>query len=170
MIVKFNELPVNITMQVISFRNFLVTSWPHIDNLMKDHDWHDDTDYIIDWLQVSWEFFLERELLGKDKYLMPWCVEDRVTYEDAKPTYAIVTKILTNLVDIRTKKHVPKNCWLRLSFFLKVSSEGYLGIYPPFDYVELLLDSKRTEKFTVPIEGLKFYLIEWDSGKNCPKE
>ncbi len=38
---------------------------------MENHDWEEDGNFIDDWIQMNWEFLIEREILGKGKYLAP---------------------------------------------------------------------------------------------------
>ena len=64
MIDRFNG--VNITEQICLFRNFLVSAWPYLDLMMKNHDWDNDGRFVGEWIQVNWELLVERELLGKN--------------------------------------------------------------------------------------------------------
>ncbi|MDB6081207.1 MAG: hypothetical protein JWO53_479, partial [Chlamydiia bacterium] len=67
--IDLERLPVDVTDHLTKFRDFLCICWPSIDSLMSDHDWHDDGDFIDDWLGANWELFVERELLGKNGFL-----------------------------------------------------------------------------------------------------
>ena len=67
MIDRFNGL--NVTGQIYLFRDFLVSAWPHLDLMMNNHDWDTDEKFIGEWIQVNWEFLVERELLGKNGIL-----------------------------------------------------------------------------------------------------
>ncbi|MFT4553324.1 MAG: hypothetical protein ACI9S8_001962, partial [Chlamydiales bacterium] len=53
----------DVTEQVNHFRSYLKSGWPCVDSLMDCHDWENDGDLIDDWIQVSWELLVERELL-----------------------------------------------------------------------------------------------------------
>ena len=164
--IELNCLPIDITDQIIKFRDFLVAAFPHLMLLMDEHDWDDDMKFLGHWERVNWEFLVERELLGKGKYLTPLYIAIdpvvRMTHPGIQCTHSVVTKISTDMVDARITKLVPKNCWLRLCWFLTPSKKGKgFGWGPPFEFAKLALDKKRRTLFYLPIEELKFYIVEY---------
>lgn len=92
------QFPIDVTYQVIRFRDFLVTSWASLDILMTHHNWDDDIWFSEDWIQVNWEFFMERELLGKENYLIPLRLLKRITSTDICVNYKITCEIKDDVV------------------------------------------------------------------------
>ncbi|MFZ0564943.1 MAG: hypothetical protein WAM28_01955 [Chlamydiales bacterium] len=149
-----------LTEQIDLFRQLLVSSWPHLDNLMEHHDWDHDMDLILDWIQVNWELLVERELLGKGNYLTPMSVplSMRVINNNIAPNFSVVTQVSRDILDLKTGKTLPKNCTLRFCGFCSAQEKGF-GLYPPFDLASLVLDSTK-ELFIVPFSNLEFCLIK----------
>ncbi len=162
--IDLDKLPADVTNHIINFKNLLVATYSQIDLLMKDHDWDDDIDLTGVWEEISWELFVGRELLQENGYLKTLSVRNNTPFLDQRDqsTHAIGTQISTNLIDARTQKPIPKNCWLRIVGFLSPYKDGGFGWYPPFNFAKLVLDSKKKEIFITPIEELKFYLIKLD--------
>lgn len=159
--IEFDKLPCDITGHINTFRGFLNASWPFLDALMKDHDWDDDGGFIGEWLQVNWEFFVERELLGNFGYLTPLSVpihNIRVTKPEANPSYTVLAMPEKALLDAENQLVVPFDKSLRLFSFITPIRGGF-GFYPPFDYANLVVDTEK-KLFTVPINELKFYLTK----------
>ena len=163
--IELDQLPVDVTDQVIKFRGFLVASFPHLMLLMDEHDWDDDVHFLTDWEQINWEFLVERELLGKGKYLTPLAAPlkpgFRTMHREIQFTHSVVTKISVDMVDFRTEERVPKDCWLRLRGFSSPSKGGGVAWGPSFEFADLALDTKRKTLFYLPIEELKFYIVEY---------
>ncbi len=88
--IDLDVLPIDITSHILNFRNFLNSSWAWLDALMEAHDWDEDGDFTLDWIQTNWEFLVERELLGKDRYLLPLEWNNRITFPDGCAKYKIV--------------------------------------------------------------------------------
>lgn len=153
--------PTKLTKQLELFRQFLVSNMPYLNDFMKNHDWDSDMDLTLDWIQVNWELLVERELLGKDKYLTPLStpLSVRITNKNVNPNYSVVTQILKNLPDLKTGKNLPKNTPLRFLGFCSAVKNGF-GLYPPFDLADLVLDSTK-ESFVVPFAELEFYLANF---------
>ena len=143
------------------FRLFLIASWPHLDSLMESHNWDEDGGFTLNWLQANWEILVERELLGDETFLMPLSVPltTRVINKNARAKYSVMTYISRDMPDCRTEKKLPQNCTLRFFGLLSALKAGGFGLYPPFDFVHLVLDSTK-ETFIVPFSGLQFHLIE----------
>ena len=67
------------------------------DQLMSNHDWDDDGSFIREWLQVNWEFLVERELLEKKGFLKPYTYSNhRITFPNAVATHVIICKANLN--------------------------------------------------------------------------
>jgi len=164
--IDLKKLPVNVTGHIIKFKDLMVAAWPHIDLLMKEFDWHTERDPMGDWIISSWEIFVEGELLEEQGYLTSLSIHPnvRIMNENTQPTHTIVTKVSEDIFDARTKRKVPKNHWLRLTMFLGQDKNDTIGFgwYPPFNYADFVIDAKRKDIFVLPVEKLRFYLIEWN--------
>lgn len=149
-----------VNQQIEYFRQFLNAAWPRVDNLMFNHDWHDDGDFIDEWLQVNWEFFVERELLGPNNYLSGYGFSNslRVTNPHAKANYQISCKPKNNiiLIDGKTKRIISKEINLLFKIFLSQYETTY-GLYPPFDYA-CAKSTGNKELFYISIHDIDFYL------------
>jgi len=152
------NLPVDITYQIIHFRDFLVASWPFLNKMMANHDWDDDVQFSIDWIQVNWEFLVERELLGKAGYIIPLENGRRITDPDSFANYKIVceTSDSMELIDRLTKKLNYLGEELLIDGFSS-RYETTFGLYPPFDFVDLSC-SNRKKLYVVPLDKCKFWL------------
>lgn len=84
----------NVTEHILKFRHFLLSSWNDLDLLMEDHDWDDDVNFTFDWLQVNWEFLVERQLLKKTGFLNTFGIlpfsQQRITDENVECTHLIM--------------------------------------------------------------------------------
>ncbi|CRX38696.1 hypothetical protein [Estrella lausannensis] len=159
--INFDELPCDITNHINTFRDFLNTTWPFLDKLMEDHNWDDDGYFIGDWLQVNWEFFVERELLEEKGFLTQFSVSylsGRITKPEAIANYTVLAKSEKQLIDARTGMIIPFDKGTRLYCFSTYKDNAY-GLYPPFDYAELVVDSEK-KLYTVPVKDLQFYLVK----------
>lgn len=135
------ELPADVTSHISKFRNYIAGVWHVMEELIKNHDWEKDPDFIEDWLQANWECLVEQELLGKGKYLLPFrrCASGkRINHPDAVPEYVIrvepsvITNIKGKIID---KPRRP----LRLYGFSMPTEKGYKA-KPPFYYGEIVND------------------------------
>lgn len=135
--IDLSALPIDITSHILNFRNFLNSSWPWLDALMEVHDWDEDGDFTLDWLQVNWEFLVERELLGKDKHLLPLGWNNRITYSDRRAKYKIVCKFQDN-IELRD--------WIQKKIITVVKSYCFLDFLLqeafPMAYTHLLITLK----------------------------
>lgn len=147
--------------QIEYFRQFLIASWPYVDHLMENHDWDDDGEFIDEWLQVNWEFLVERELLGPNKFLLPFGFGgERVTNTQAIANYMIRCKPKNHsfCIDNKTGVNISKDAQLIFRRF-STKIESTYGLYPPFDYAGLTeLDNKKI--YFVPVKEIDFYLEE----------
>lgn len=162
--INLKEIPCDITNHINSFRGFLNASWPLLDELMKDHNWDDDGSFIGQWLQVNWEFFVERELLEGHGFLTQFSVtylSDRVTKPEAIANYTVLAKSEKTLIDAKTQAVVPLEKNLKLYCFSTYKDIAY-GLYPPFDFARLVIDAEK-KLYTVPVKDLKFYLARWSA-------
>lgn len=155
---KMNEL-LDITKTITDFRNFLVAAWPYVDNLIDSHDWDNDGYFIDEWLQVNWEFLVERELLNNKGFLIPFrrfLDANRITNISVIANYEVIAKKKNEDISLENKNKLPFDKDLRLFGFCTIIDEGF-GLYPPFDIVKLIDDS--TEKiYRIPFADLSFYL------------
>lgn len=94
------NFPIDITYQVRHFRDFLVSAWPYLDQMMNNHDWEDDGWFSDEWIQANWEFLIERELLGNRGSLDPLDGSDRITFPELSATYKVVCDV-TKGVELR---------------------------------------------------------------------
>ncbi len=168
---NINSLPVDITDHIRKFRDFLNVCWPHVDDLMEDHDWDDDGNFIDDWLQVNWEFLVERELLESHGFLTPFSLLDfqkRITYPEQLPTYTVIAKSTKNVFDFRGKILPPTHTF-RLFSFLSHTERG-IGLYPPFDLANVL-DENTQQETIVRFIDVRFYLDHYPSSlRFCDNE
>lgn len=152
--IDLNTLPIDITSHILNFRNFLNSAWPCLDALMESHDWDDDGYFTFNWMQANWEFLVERELLGKGRYLLPLEWNNRITFPSGGAQYKIVC-------EFKDKREL-KDLILKTSNFngeelLIIGFYTSAGIYPPFDQVEVRThDNKKV--YVVPITSCRFML------------
>ncbi len=128
---------INVTPQIIKFRDFLVHSWNDLDLLMANHDWDDDVWFTDEWLQVNWEFLVERQLLHDSGFLKSYFFCNvRVTHPNTDATCEIICKPKNNeyLVDDATGYNISSHVELCFGYFVNKMDKGY-GIYPPFDFL-----------------------------------
>ena len=57
-LIDLTSVPIDITDHIVNFRNLLNSSWPHLDALMKTHDWDEDGNFSYDWIQVNWALLI----------------------------------------------------------------------------------------------------------------
>lgn len=152
-------LPTNITAHILNFRNFFVASWPSLDELMNHHDWENDGLFTSNWMQVNWEFLVERELLGNNGFLTQFSITHisaRILFPNARPNFVVLAQSDRQLLDLKKNIFIPFDKNLRLYSF-RTLIDGAFGVYPPFDLACLVLDSTK-ELFIAPLDQLEFYL------------
>ncbi len=152
---------INVTLQILNFRNFLLHSWHDLDLLMSNHNWDDDASFTLEWLEANWEFLVERELLEKGNFLRPYYYTNRrITYPNEKPTYEIICKAKPGnyLIDDKNGIKIPNDIQLIFGGYVSRQNPGY-GWYPPFNYVTLFTSEKK-ELFRAQIETLEFFICK----------
>lgn len=156
--IDLTTLPLDVTNHVMKFRNFLNVCWASVDNLMETHDWDNDGDFLTNWMQVNWEFFMERELLGPDRFIFPIQCSRRITFPASRPTHKIICKY-NQAIELRDQISKTFNYdgeELLLDGFCS-KYESSFGLYPPFDFIDArTLDKKRL--YTIPLLNCQFFL------------
>lgn len=152
---------INVTSQILKFRDFLVHSWSDLDRLMENHDWDDDGDFTHEWVQVNWEFLVERELLEKKGFLKSYIFDDyRVTWSGMAPTHEIIckSKSRNELVADQTQLSIPLDTKLQFGGFVTRRNPGY-GWYPPFDYITVFTPKKK-RMYELAVNDVDFFLCQ----------
>lgn len=114
---------------MVSFRNFLNSSWPSVMETMEEHDW-DDSPYFLDqWIQANWELLVEKHILEPKQLLVPYGYNSspgcRYSHKEDKSTHRVVCK----------KKGDADFGYIFLCFESKM--KGAYSISPPFDYASI---------------------------------
>ena len=153
---------IDVNEQILLFRKFLLDSWEDLGFLMANHDWEGDSNFIDDWLQVNWEFLVERQLLKNLGYLNHFDMlfkRERVTNKNKKITHLICCgpKEGHVLIDDQSGKPLPTNCLLIFHCFYKKMGRSH-GLYPPFDSVGIVLGDPK-KRFYVSLETVNFFLF-----------
>ena len=148
----------NVSVQMSKFRDFLNHSWADLDLLMSEHDWDEDGNFTNEWVQVNWEFLVERQLLKNNGFLQTYANSNRVSNPDALVTNFIVCVPKANevLYDDKTNIQIPENLKLVFSDFEKKLDVSY-GWYPPFDYATVYTEDRK-KYFDVPVKSIEFIL------------
>lgn len=152
--IDLSTLPMDITSHILNFRDFLNSAWPWLDTLMEAHDWDEDGSFTLNWIQVNWEFLVERELLGKDSYLLPLEWNNRITFPERGAQYKVICEF-NNEIDLIDQ--VLKTANFNGEELLIFGFRTPRGIYPPFDYVEVRTREKK-KVYVVPISCCRFVL------------
>ncbi len=150
---------INVTTHILKFRDFLVHSWPDLDRIMENHDWDDDVGFTDDWLQVNWEFLVERELLVNKGFLKSYTnLSFRITHAAALATHEIICTPKTNkpLINDKTQLAIPEDTVVAFGGFVN-KFEGWYGCYPPFDFLTVFKQNKR-DYFHISVDSVDFYL------------
>lgn len=151
----------DITKQISLFRNFLIKSWPILDEVMLSHNWEEDGYFTTEWIQANWEILVEREITENKAIIsslsMPY-PNDRITKMGKKYEYIVVAQPLENkiVMDLHEQKKIDFSLKPRLFGFCKALDSGF-GIYPPFDICNLCIDKTKVA-YTAFFNELKFYL------------
>ncbi len=150
---------INDTTHILKFRDFLAHSWADLDSLMENHNWDDDGSFTIDWIQVNWEFLVERQLLEKKGPLKSYFNWDfRITQPKAIATHEIICKPKSNkqFIDDRSQIIIPHDTTLEFGGFITRRDPGY-GYYPPFDYLTLHAENRKYT-YKVLVDDVDFFL------------
>ena len=157
------RLPVEITYQIVLFRDFLVASWPFLDKVMADHNWDEDGSFSDDWIQANWEFIVERELLENKGRLRTLGWNKHITRTDSMPDYKVTCHVDNRIVltDWIKKATNYQQEELLLFGFCTWCGETF-GLYPPFDYVQIRTEDKK-KLYIVPLDSCKFLIKRNDT-------
>ncbi|WP_338883012.1 hypothetical protein [Xenorhabdus sp. TH1] len=102
------------------FRNFLNRAWPAIDEILYDHDWDDDQEFIDEWLRENWSLLVGRRLFGRDSEIQPYSLGT---------IYMLKNNYNRIIVTIDNKKYI---------FSGFVTSKDELTTEPPFDMMKIV--------------------------------
>ena len=157
--IDLTTLPIDITTHILSFMDFLNKANPCLNIIMENHFWEDDAVFWDDWMQMNWEFFVERELLGKDKYLFPisW---SRISFPEKQAQFKIVCETTEKPeLNDRKRKYNYQGEELFIFGFFTFRKDGCITTGSPLDYVHLCTYPKKTLYF-VPVDSCRFILKE----------
>lgn len=159
---NLNEITSDVTKHILKFKNFLNKCWGELDKLMENHDWENDGEFLDEWVQVNWEFLVERELLKLHGYLSPLACNAHITPYKGKFFYKLICEVDKNieLKDWIQKTFNYEDEELLLSGF-RAEYDATFGLYPPFDYIEACTIDRR-KIYIVPITACRFFL-KWSS-------
>lgn len=135
---------------ISNFRNFLITSWPCLSNVLGILDW-DRSPYFLDyWIQANWELLVEQQLLENDQFLRPYGY-------GASPGCRLIGKesITTHQFVCVRKGRKDSRKFVFLAFVAS-KGDGY-KIEPPFDHVDVE-DVLNGNRLTLPSIELEFSL------------
>lgn len=126
------------------FRSFLNSAWPAFEEILRQHDWDDDSYFIDDWLDANWDLLVCRQLLGKARLdkgakLQPFGIG---TMYIGKGGY---THHLQTIEDQKI-------------FITLASGKRGLDMAPPFDKVSVFSSDGAVE--VLPWRSLQFELRE----------
>jgi hypothetical protein len=156
--IDLTAVPIDISSHILNFRNLLNSSWPYLDALMESHDWDEDGSFVDDWIQMNWQFLIERELLGKGKYLAPLEWNNRITFHAERANYKVICEIPADLEmkDWILKSNNYEGEELLIIGFRSLKDISY-GLYPPFDFAEVRSYDKN-KTYIIPINCCRFLL------------
>ncbi len=159
--IDLNSMPIDITLHIRKFRLFLITLWPHLDQLMEFHDWNNDIDFMDDWLDANWQILVEREILGNEGVLSPLSVPLSDNFvNNSKKKFTVKVKLSEFAKTTHAEWGFSTNESLRFFGFCTNLDRGGVGIYPPFDFASLVQEPEK-KIFHVPFFALKFYLVNF---------
>jgi hypothetical protein len=155
------NLPIDITNHILNFRDFLNKTNPCLNMIMKNHSWEEDTIFEEDWIQSNWEFLVERELLGKDRYLFPIC-GFRMTCPEKQSQFKVVCELNEKpRLNDRKQKYNYQGEELLLFGFFTIRQDGFRTTGLPLEYVQLCTFPKKTLYF-VSVSSCRFILKEFE--------
>jgi hypothetical protein len=139
-----------VTETILNFRTFLLNSWPSLTDVMMKLDWDEYPYFLDNWLQVNWEFFVEKLLLEskENNLLVPYGY-------DISSKCKHLNKDITATHQIMCKTSKESNMYRFVCFV--TSDNGAYSIAPPFDLVDLE-NTKTNSKLTLPIKELDFFI------------
>jgi hypothetical protein len=138
----------NINGHIMKFIKFLNVSELIVDELMADHDWEQDVNLSLEWMQANWELLVERELLSQNASLPPALERFHMLGPEKTPTHNLIIKEKAN----------PDQTYV-LAGFLNIDEKGSSAIRPPYNGVWLNLLKDQLKQWRPPH---KFFLSEVD--------
>lgn len=152
---------INITDQILKFREFLLSSWNAFHSSIEEHAAKEDKCFIEDWYEANWEFLVERELLNNKGYLPSFGIhtpQPRITLTDARPSHFVLCapKQDSKFIDIVTQKRLPNETVLVFHSFCSKTENNFLLI-PPFDLIRAVMNGSN-ETFHFYYLEINFYL------------
>ncbi len=153
----------NIDNAIRLFSDFLTASWENVIPLLLDRPYTTNESSINDWLQVNWEFLVERKVLPINKYLEIYGEgadfygeSSRITDIHSLPNYSIkVVLCYNNQTDVLNNINVYSNNFI---FEKLVGFEnGFYIDNPPFNHV-LVHDINIDIDRVFSIDKVKFEL------------
>lgn len=162
--IEISNLPADVTQHILKFREYLITSYPMVDELQQQHDWHEDLNLLPDWFQASWELLVERELLGPGKRLTSPAIPQghRVTETTSNTEYYVSVQPASLHNDLASEhEHTIQSMSecrvLRFIEFVSQHEVGGHGVYPPFE-MACAYSEDTHQIFYVPVELVRFEL------------
>ena len=143
-----------ITHHIVTFRDFLVVAWPHLDKIIPNRHTQDGKRDVEEWMSANWEFLVERELIDPEAAITSFGytpLAPRVTRTDKIPHHTVIA-----LPRVEQEWPYP----MRLYGFCTLR-DATLNWEPPFDLAALVEYNTGTTHM-LPIDALRFYLIAID--------
>jgi hypothetical protein len=145
---------INVNSQLKSFLKFLNLSRGVLDELMENHDWNDDAEFIFDWMAVNWELLVQREILGEYASMPPVFSQQLILNSQIKPTHNLIVKLRDN-----------PEATFALTGFVSKAESGVYHYMPPFDVADLCdiaVQNKTWRPPTYyPVAELDFFIMDY---------
>lgn len=126
---------------LINFQQFMLNSWPQMDQIMRGLDWDNDAYFIDRWIQANWELMVEKQIDAGDITLPPYGYDS-----NPNSRYTRAGVVADHRIVCKLKKNQEKYAFL--GFTSKAGDK--LKLEPPFDYVCVVeLNSKIINSFYV---------------------
>jgi hypothetical protein len=145
---------VEITKELIIFRDFLLSSWPIIDTFSSKNSQKDVA--INDFIQGNWELLIETSF---DVFLPSFGegadmngISSRVAYPNKEPTHYIVC----NLIQMSECLYTGKVQLDLDGFYFEKFVNDDFKVAPPLDYVCLV--NLNQERKVIKLDAVSFYL------------
>lgn len=143
---------INVTSFVLRFLEFLNNTGKCINDLMNEHDWDNNDDFSLDWMEANWKFLLENEFLSGNGFVTPYSilVDKKMLVKSSKPLYSVFAEWNEEVKDVKSCKIIDKQDRFRFLCFTNITD-----LNTPYKYAELYSD--RTQKrFYVEIDKIVF--------------
>ncbi|HEY4832190.1 MAG TPA: hypothetical protein VIH61_06485, partial [Waddliaceae bacterium] len=121
----------NVTNQIALFRDFLNVVWPSLNALMAKHNWDDDGCFTDEWLQLNWEYLVERQIFGKGNGALSTFSmmdgSDRIFSHASNCVYGVIAYPKNNCdpIDVKKKIKPPFSKGLKLFSFRTYKGGAY---------------------------------------------